>query len=389
MFRSKVLIISGSFPSLKCGVGDHVFRLIANLKAREADVSLLTSADILIKQEKYVNAGIDKWNLFCLIRVLNFIKNKNPDLINFHTPTLKYRAILNLPSLLPLLSKIFFRKITFIVTIHDYSISRKFLRIFFLPLFLFSDTIIVTNEEDRQGIIKCFPFLKNRIKKIYMGPTIETISVSDSRKKEYYKRIGHEDKDCVITTFGFIKKDRFVDIVIKTFYKLSMENADLKLIILGDIQQTRYDSYKIYLCNLIDSLGLKGKAFMLGFCNPEELSFYLSISHLCILLYERGASFRRGSLINAIVRKIPVVTNIDKRHNIDNEFVDSNMALTVDAIDINSIYEKARLVLYDRGYVLKMKQGMEVAEEMFNWDRYTNEFIELCSKSIKKRNAGF
>ena len=367
---------------MKCGVGDYVEKLIENLRAKDVDAILLTSDDPLIKKNGYINALIKKWNIFSLRTILSFIKKEQPDFIHLQLPTIRYRPTLSAISLLPALSKIFFKNALFIVTLHDFSISRNFLKIFFLPIFLFSDAVIVTNEADRQDIVRHFPFLNERLKKIHIGPTIDIVDISDNRKKEIYGKIYYSENSRFLTTFGFIKKDRCIDKVIEAFHKLKEEDEKLKLIILGRVQDKKY---RDYLFELVDKLNLRGKAYFLESDSLEELSFCLSLSSLAILLYERGASFRRSSLINYVIRKIPVVTNLDKRYGVDAEFINSGMVLTIDSMDVDEIYEKAKLILYNVNVAGRLKQRMGRAREMFSWNHIADDMIGVYSELIKNR----
>jgi len=384
MVRHKTLIICGSPPGIRCGVGDHVVKLSDNLIRRDCEVLFLTSFCKTVGNAAYVYPLIKKWNFFSIFSILSFIGRERPDIINLHTPASEYKATLNSINLLPLLSKVFFRQIPFITTLHDYAISNKLFKMFFLPLFLFSDAIIVTNREDKDEIVKTLPFCERKLKIIHMGPTIDITDIENDKKTKLYKEINYNGKDRIVSTFGLIKKDRHIDIVVKVFDKLSKKDDNLKLIIMGDIQHGYDQRCKRDIKNLIENLDLKGKKYFLGFRSPEEASFYLAISDLSILLYERGASFRRGSLINALVRGVPVVTNMNSRYGVDKELISSDMVLTVDSVNVDQIYEKAKIVLYDLERTDKMKEKMKEAKNMFNWQRNTEEVMAVYSNLLKK-----
>lgn len=384
---SGMLIISGTFPNLRCGVGDYVKKLIESLIKRNIDVKLLTSHDPSIDSAGYVYAWIKKWNVFSIYKILSFIKRSRPSLINLQVPTLKYRSALNSISFLPLLSKIFFNSKPFIVTIHDYCITKRFLKIFFFPLFLFANTIIITNGEDERDVVRHFPFFKRKIKKIYMGPLLETIILNEDRKEEFARKISYRKENRFISTLGFIKKNRCLDIIIKVFHKLSRDDGNLRLLILGDVQRAHDNKYKNYLYRLIDRLNLKGKIYTMGFCEAQEILFYLSISDLAILLYARGASFRRSSLINCIAQNTPILTNINKGFNIYNELVGSGMVYAISSVGIDEIYKSAAHILYNGNYKDEIKQKMKNSEKMFNWNYHTNEIVDIYFNLTRRVNA--
>lgn len=378
----KVLIISGSYPSLKCGVGIYTEKLFENLRRRGVDASVLTSRDPAVKKDGPIHALIERWGMASLFKILSFIRAEDPDLVNLQAPTLKYKAILNAVSILPLLSKIYFKAKPFILTVHDFAISRVLSKIFFLPIFLFSDRIVVTNGEDEEDIVRRFPFLKRKVRKIYMGPFLEAASVPDDKKRALYRELNHKTGHRFIVTLGFIKRDRCIDTVIRVFHRLKHDDPDLKLIIVGDAQRDHDAGYRELLLDLTEELGLADSVCWTGFCEPDDAAFYLSISTMAILLYERGASLRRSSLINVMTKKIPVITNIAGKRGMDKELLSLNGLMTVDSIDITAICEKAKIILYDDSYAGEIRQKMEGMDRMFNWDRHIDGIVKLYSDAI-------
>ena len=386
-YKPKILIISGAYPNMKCGVGSVLGKLVENLIAMGANISLLTSRDLSVKREAYVHALIKRWNIFSIFKILLLSKKERPELRNLHVPTVKYKAILNIVSFLPLLAKIFLKFVPFIITVHDYAIAQKIFKIFYLPLFIFSDKIIMTNANDAEDLIKCFPFLRNKLKKIYLGPTIDITHLSVDEVEKFYEKIKHKKEGRFISTFGFIKRSRHIDKILWAFHRLSKYDNGLKLIILGRPQNNHDLEYRSYLLNLIKNLSLTDRVFWFESSNSRENSFYLSISDLALLFYERGASFRRSTMINYIVREIPVITNINKKYGIDKDLLASGMTATIDSIAIDEIYEKAKLVLYDKDYSEMLKKKMKMTDRIFNWKNSASEMIDICMGLINKKKC--
>ena len=385
--RPKILIISGSYPDLKCGVGICLERLVENMMAKGVKISLLTDCDPLIIKKDYINALIKIWNICAIPKILSFINRERPHLINFQVPTLKYKARLSAISLLPLVSKMCFKATPFVVTVHDYAISRQFFKIFFLPLFLFSDAIVMTNANDIGCLLKSFPFFRHKVRKIRLGPSVEPAPVSRDKIEEFYKNLGYKKGDRFISTFGLIKRGRYIEEILKVFGRLAAEDERLKLMLLGQTQNGHGLKYKDSVSNLIESMGLRNKVRWLEYHNPAEGALYLSLSDLALLFYERGASFRRSTMINYIVRRIPVITNVNKKYGIDDELLSSGMVLAVDSVNTSEIYEKAKSILYNKDYADALKNRMAPAQDEFNWSRSADEMIGLCMELINRKKA--
>src|SRR3989338_4323651 len=92
--RPKILIISGAYPNIKCGVGSVLEKLIESLITIGTNISLLTSRDLLVKRKSYVHALIKRWNIFSIFKIFSFAKKERPALINLHVPTVGYKSIL-------------------------------------------------------------------------------------------------------------------------------------------------------------------------------------------------------------------------------------------------------------------------------------------------------
>lgn len=371
-----ILIISGSYPDMRCGVAPYVKNLAEKLISMNADVCVLTSLDPAVKKEKYVYPLIKRWNMRSLSKILFFIKDIKPKLINLQVASIKYRAVLSSISFLPLLAKLFFKNIPLVLTLHDFSISNSYLKVFFLPLLLFVDKILVTNKSDEDDLVKRFPFLKQKIRKKHMEPTVGIEEIACSRKEALLEKVRYAEGDSFIATFGFIKPDRHLKTVINVFDRLRRRNNKLKLIIIGDIQRKCHEKYRNYLIGLCRRLGLENKIFWLGFCDDKEVSFCLSKSSLSILLYERGASFRRSTLINCVLRKIPVVTNINKKYDRDEDLSNANAVLTVNSLDVDEIVKKSELILYDENIANRLKERMETVGDTFSWKNTVLEILD-------------
>ncbi len=384
----KVLMISGTYPDLRCGVGDYVGKLTENLISCHVEVLVLTSDDASIRREDFVYPLIKRWKMPGIPRILNFIKKANPDIINLQMPSARYRSIINSANLLPLFAKIFCDASSpFAVTVHDYAITRWFLRPFFLPLFLFSDLIIITNDNDEAEILRMFPFLRRKVRKIAMGPTIEIADIPSDAANRLRAKIAYKETDRLISTFGFIERAKHLDLLLHVFSKLSQHDKDLKLLVMSDVRRDDDVQYRDSVISLAGTLGLKERICWIGFSKAEEISFYLSLSKLGLLFYERGASFRRSTLINYIIRQVPVVTNINTSYGKDNLLVESGIVLTVDSLETEKVCEKARLALYDEETRSMLKKRMAETKDMFNWQRHTNDVIEAYEKAMKSKRG--
>ena len=117
----KILIICGSYPPIKCGVGDYTFGLAnALVKISGIEIGILTSCDAQLVT--YNNGSpqifpvIPEWKMENLRKIIQVIYSYRPDIIHIQYPALGYTVILM--RLLPLL--LAFKKIPIVQTWHEH-----------------------------------------------------------------------------------------------------------------------------------------------------------------------------------------------------------------------------------------------------------------------------
>ena len=90
-----VCMISGSFPPVKCGVGDYTEQL-CNWLANHTAMNLITSYYPEREVDSYpwsVFDAIESWNFRSLFKIIHLIRNINPDIVHIQYPTTSYKKI--------------------------------------------------------------------------------------------------------------------------------------------------------------------------------------------------------------------------------------------------------------------------------------------------------
>ncbi len=98
------------------------------------------------------------------------------------------------------------------------------------------------------------------------------------------KELGFTPQDKVILFFGYIRKYKGLDILLKAFPDVLKDFPDAKLLIVGEF----YDDPQTYL-SLIDSLGIKNAVKVVNqFVPNEAVGKYYSASDVVVLPYRTG-----------------------------------------------------------------------------------------------------
>src|SRR6478609_9225551 len=119
----KILILSGTYPPDKCGVGDYTSKVYNSLLgvSKGDDIYLLSSNELLKNGERLPLKPLI-WNFFGTKRIIATIKQIDPDIINFQFPTTSYRISISVLFLIMQLKRLGFFLVT---TLHEYSYSPR------------------------------------------------------------------------------------------------------------------------------------------------------------------------------------------------------------------------------------------------------------------------
>ena len=56
-------------------------------------------------------------------------------------------------------------------------------------------------------------------------------------------------------------------------------------------------------------------------------------------------------------------------------------------MDVDEIYEKTKVILYDADFANRLREKMENAKKIFNWGRIADETIKVYSELINKKKS--
>jgi hypothetical protein len=142
----KVLIISGSLPPIRCGVGYYTRRLANQLAAEGLDFSLLSTDGV--NQELPVSLQtVKNWKIRTLPQILKAIKTSDAQIAHIQYPAVGYRRQLGI-NLLPYALRILRPKLKIIITLHEYYQSRWIGRLRNRVTVWPAHKIIVSNQRD-------------------------------------------------------------------------------------------------------------------------------------------------------------------------------------------------------------------------------------------------
>lgn len=265
-----MILITGTYPPERCGVGDYAQHLMSTTIGREWTLFYRSS-----------------WRLADLWPYLKQLHAIEDNCINLQYPTMGYSTSL-VPHLLVMCAVLFLRKRLYL-TIHEYSQLGKKGRMALNMLFLFAKDIIFTTSFE----LEC---ARKQNLNMHKGQVIKirsNIPATDSKPMAQRKwDVGY---------FGYIRPLKGLETFTAVAEKLQAEGR--RVYLMGQVQP----EYASFHQPLLHELEQKGIAY-LGGKSQAEVADILADTKLMYLPYPDGLSERRGSFLAAVVNGAAVVS---------------------------------------------------------------------------------
>lgn len=358
----KVLMITGSYPPIRCGVGDYTERLVSNFSKSE-QIEIITSKGAAPTTR--VHPLIDSWKLSRISTVLKEIKKLNPDVIHIQHPSVMYGKNIMI-NVLNIAIKLSFPRTPLFVTLHEYHDASLLGKIRILTTGILADKIISTNEE---SFFKLKKFFSNRIELIHIGSNVPVSAISrDDFEAIREKYLPGSRK--VLVYCGFVDPSKGLEPLIDAVG--DMQNCGL-------IIATEKDTDNPY--HVILSQRISGKNInWTGYLSTEALSRILSVADYAVLPFSKPASLRRGSLIAAITHGLPTITT----GPVNKPLEDGINVVALDEVTAKGIETSVERLSNDDNLNKLLKVNMKKISNLFDWRNIASQHSRLYTKSIKK-----
>lgn len=304
----RVLLITGSYPPMTCGVGEYTHSLAQALSACGGlDVAVLTSAEAegAATGPVEVFPWIGEWKPADFASVKEAIRRFRPDLAHLQYPTQGYRNTLawQIPA------RVRAQGLPVVQTWHE-QVPRRMIHA--LPHVAMSlppgDLIVV-----RPGYEKQMPWWSKiltahrRKHLIENAPTIPRAVLSESERASLRRRFGER---ALLVFFGFLYENKGIDDI---FAMLDPQRHHLVLI--GDVKQ--HDPYQRKLLRRIEEPPFAGSVTLTGFLPPREAARLLAAADAVVLPFRDGGGSWNTSLKGAALQGTFVLTTSVTRRGYD------------------------------------------------------------------------
>jgi glycosyltransferase involved in cell wall biosynthesis len=237
-----------------------------------------------------------------------------------------------------------------------------------------SNGVIVTNRED-QVKLDAYEGI-SQLSLIPIGSNISPSPPPDFDRDKWRAKWGVKPDETLLAYFGFLNQSKGGKDLIRTCQYL--KDKPVKLMMIGGrtgSSDPTNNAYAKDIDELIVASGLDTRVFWTGYCRTVEVSANLMAADICLFPYRDGVSFRRGSLMAALVHGCPIISTepsieLEELHHGENIYLVAPAAPEVMA-------EAVRILQSDDALRRKLATGATALARSFSWDVIAQKSLEL------------
>jgi GT2 family glycosyltransferase/glycosyltransferase involved in cell wall biosynthesis len=366
-----VLMITGSYPPMRCGVGDYTARLAESILNSNITVTVLTSFTAgLGEAEVRVLPQVKHWGVWRMFPLAAKIRSIRPDIAHIQYPTNGYGYKLGPQALILLL---WLSGIKIVATIHEFRRVRFLRKLSLFPFLICSHSLVFMADEERVAIVKRLPWLKKKME------TQSSVIPVNSNIPVLPKTMRADTDGFIVSFFGLFYPAKMIESVISAFQILNAEaHSRITFRFIGDLHP-HHREYFASIRKLAEMyMPVEHLEWMIGM-SPKEVARALSGSDVCLLPYPDGASLRRTTLMAALSLGVPVVTT--KTGETPDLFKDRNNVLFADGPE--RMAEMVMLVMNDKDLAATLALNGREVSTLFSWDRIADHHVTMYNTIVR------
>jgi glycosyltransferase involved in cell wall biosynthesis len=292
----RVMLVSGSYPPMKCGVGDYTARLARGLAATgDVQVSVLTSDAATVGQAPGVEviAQMPDWRARRAATALRALRAWKPDIVHIQYPTQGYSGAA-LANLIPLIARSV--GATVVQTWHEPIRMRSL-----LMRQLVASEIIIVRPNLREMLSPASRWLLGRkpLHLVHSASALPVAQLSQAQRAEIRCRY-LRGQGRLIVFFGFVYEHKGVELV----FDVADPETD-HIVIAGDVAAG--DPYRARLVALAQGRW-EGKVTFTGFLAAQGAAELLCVADAVLLPFREGGGEWNSSIHGATANGAYVIT---------------------------------------------------------------------------------
>ncbi len=373
MTNLRILFVSGEYPPMQGGVADYTHEISRALVELGCDIGILCSiaaADAPLEPGITVWPLVERWGWHSWSDLDRIVSEWRPDVVHiqYQTAAFGMHPAINLWPWRPWQRAQVVTAVTFHDLLEPYLFPKAHLirRWITRTLATHCTIAITTNPEDTTRLRSIRPDLVE----IPIGSNIPNAPPIDFDRQVYRQRLGLNPDTPLISYFGFLNASKGGEILVDVLAKLVEHGCDAHLLMIGGrvgaSDPTNY-AYWQQVEERITQFDLDSRVHWTDHVPAPEVSAAFIASDLCLLPYQDGASYRRGSFLAALEHGVPIVTTApailypDLHHG--------KTVLLAPAGDTTVLTHAVERILSDADLRDRLKVNAVALAERFRWEQ--------------------
>ncbi len=250
--------------------------------------------------------------------------------------------------------------------------------ILFTAMIIYFSDLTITCSSRVFEMIKKFVFIfnkyfKNRIHLVPVGSNIPCLKNYDSDQNKICKRYKLNKDDFIICFFGFIRKGRDIETLVKAYNLLLAAGYKFRLLIIGGVLD---EHYKEELQTLSRAFKIERQIIWTGMLPSKDVSVLLNFADVCVSIYKpRGIFLNSGGFHAVAVHGLPIITNWTK--NLPEGLIDGKNIITINPCSEENL-KRAIIKLHDSNKLRKyIGSNIKVYSKNFAWEKIAERILDI------------
>jgi glycosyltransferase involved in cell wall biosynthesis len=366
----KVLMISGSLPPIRCGVGDYAYKLVAQLADAGLDFDVLSTAGVDEKIPVPLRT-VPNWKVTGLPRILRAIRQSGAEIIHIQYPAVGYRRQLGI-NLLPYALRLLRPRLRIIITLHEYHQSRWIGKLRNRITIWPAHEIIVSNQPDKNVLGK-----KSRI--IPIGSNIDTAASDPAFYAKVLQSHQLDPAKPTLMFFGYPFPSKRLEILLDAFEEPQLQNHQL-LLVGGGIDGN--NAYQKMLRQKIAKLNHTVRRIgATGFMEGQDISKLMQEGRYFVLPNAGPLSAKSSTAITAVEHGMIVISRGAGTPDATAPFSHLKNCFLLNEVSARSIADTIDHLENSAEQRRQILSGLKALQKYFSWDHIVKEHIKLYEET--------
>jgi glycosyltransferase involved in cell wall biosynthesis len=303
-------------------------------------------------------------------RFIRELKLNGVEWINIQYPSIGYGYRTG-PQLLIFLLR-FFSQFNVVSTLHEFRYARLLRKLSLIPFIIFSDKLVFTAQEEVEAVRSWL-----LVRLLGGAPETAVIPVGSNIPVVEYKP--ELKRKSFVVFFGLFYPGRQLELVAEAYKKIAAVSEEVVFGIIGDVHPKQRDYYKALRANFDSAIPAGRLEWHIGE-SPDAIAAIMASASAALLPYPDGASFRRTTLMAAMMSGVPVVST--KGDDTPAELSEGNNILF--GSDSAILADKVLRLLSDKTLAARISAGGRALSRDFSWERISASYMDCLAPGKEK-----